>query len=61
MLSGEGKEKGENTAIGLISKKATLHVLSHRRYKIVMLFFQKKCILCFLSLALALCRSQFSR
>ena len=26
MLSGEGKEKGENTAIGLISKKATLHV-----------------------------------
>ena len=26
-----------------------------------MLFFQKKCILCFLSLALALCRSQFSR
>ena len=26
-----------------------------------MLFFQKKCMLCFLSLALALCRSQFSR
>ena len=26
MLSGESKEKGENTAIGLISKKATLHV-----------------------------------
>ena len=26
MLSGEGKEKGENTAIGLISKKAILHV-----------------------------------
>ena len=26
MLSGEGSENGENTAIGLISKKATLHV-----------------------------------
>ena len=26
MLSGEGNENGEKTAIGLISKKATLHV-----------------------------------
>ena len=26
MLSGEGNENSENTAIGLISKKATLHV-----------------------------------
>ena len=26
MLSGEGNEKGEKTTIGLISKKATLHV-----------------------------------
>ena len=26
MLSGEGSENGENTAIGLISKKVTLHV-----------------------------------
>ena len=26
MLSGEGKEDGEKTTIGLISKKATLHV-----------------------------------
>ena len=26
MLSGEGNDNGENTTIGLISKKATLHV-----------------------------------
>ena len=26
MLSGEGNENGEKTTIGLISKKATLHV-----------------------------------
>ena len=26
MLSGEGKENGEKTTIGLISKKETLHV-----------------------------------
>ena len=26
MLSGEGNENGENTIIGLFSKKATLHV-----------------------------------
>ena len=26
MLSGEGNENGEKTAIGLISKKTTLHV-----------------------------------
>ena len=26
MLSGEGSEKGEKTKLGLISKKATLHV-----------------------------------
>ena len=26
MLSGEGNEKGEKTTIGLISKKATLHM-----------------------------------
>ena len=29
--------------------------ISHFRYKIFMLFFNKKCLLCFLSLALALC------
>ena len=30
---------------------------SHRRYKIFMFFFQQKCLLCFLSPALDLCRS----
>ena len=98
MLSGEGNENGEKTKIGLISKKATLHVqptffvhffalalhdynvklpeaswlhvlwrkctcscslfsrfsLSHRRYKISCFSSNKKCLLCFFYLALAL-------
>ena len=29
MLSGEGNENGEKITIGLISKKATLHVFHH--------------------------------
>ena len=118
MLSDEGNENGEKTTMGLISKKATLHVqhtffvhffcrcfarpqrktsrnflvtrfmeemsyvflftylfftafhfhlhgrshfsFSHGCYKIFMLFFHKKGLLFFLSLAPALCRS-FSR
>ena len=117
MLSGEDNENGEQTTMGLISKKATLHVqktffvhffchcfarpqretsrnflvtrfmeemsyvflftflfftashfhlhtrshfsFSHRCYKIFILFFHKKSLLCFLSLALAP-RSRFS-
>ena len=117
MLRGEGNENGVKTTMGLISKKATLHVqktffctfllplfcttttwnfqklpsytfyggnvvrvlvyflfftashfhlhtrshfsFSHRCYKIFILFFHKKSLLCFLSLALAP-RSRFS-
>ena len=109
MLSGEGNENGEKTKIGLISKKATLHVQhtffvhffavvlhdynvklpeaswlhvlwrkcytcscslstvvyfhaggrqhfssSHRRYRISCCSSNKKCLLCFFYLALAL-------
>ena len=119
MISGEGNQNGENTAIGLISKKATLFVqhtffvhfftvvlhdynvklpetswlvtrfMEEIRYVFLFTFCsllliltsvagsishfltaatkssccssKKKCILCFLSHSLALCRSQFSR
>ena len=40
MLSGEGNEKGERTTIGLISKKATLHV---QRTFFVPFFFFCRC------------------
>ena len=41
MLSGEGKENGEKTKVGLISKKATLHVLAHFLCTFLCLFFAR--------------------
>ena len=41
MLSGEGSENGENTAIGLISKKATLHVRETSRNFLITRFMEE--------------------
>ena len=66
MLSGEGNENGEKTTIGLISKKATLHVqhtffvhffavvLHDHNVKLPETFFWRKCRTCSRSLFFSL-------